>query len=83
MINVLGDALAAGIMAHICKKDFERAATAAAAANTPTSNGGGYQRVRRIFSLFKLGQVKYTCTCEDLNTWKLDLKSFPEDLISS
>uniref|UniRef100_A0A665V864 Amino acid transporter n=1 Tax=Echeneis naucrates TaxID=173247 RepID=A0A665V864_ECHNA len=26
MINVLGDALAAGIMAHICKKDFEKAA---------------------------------------------------------
>uniref|UniRef100_A0A8C6X048 Amino acid transporter n=1 Tax=Neogobius melanostomus TaxID=47308 RepID=A0A8C6X048_9GOBI len=25
MINVLGDALAAGIMAHICKKDFEKA----------------------------------------------------------
>uniref|UniRef100_A0A8C4FFF5 Amino acid transporter n=1 Tax=Dicentrarchus labrax TaxID=13489 RepID=A0A8C4FFF5_DICLA len=24
MINVLGDALAAGIMAHLCKKDFER-----------------------------------------------------------
>lgn len=22
MINVLGDALAAGIMAHICRKDF-------------------------------------------------------------
>uniref|UniRef100_A0A3Q3WT93 Amino acid transporter n=1 Tax=Mola mola TaxID=94237 RepID=A0A3Q3WT93_MOLML len=25
MINVLGDAFAAGIMAHICKKDFEKA----------------------------------------------------------
>lgn len=24
MINVLGDALAAGIMAHICRKDFAR-----------------------------------------------------------
>ncbi|XP_072314368.1 excitatory amino acid transporter 5-like [Eucyclogobius newberryi] len=27
MINVLGDALAAGIMAHICREDFERAAS--------------------------------------------------------
>uniref|UniRef100_A0A3Q2Z127 Amino acid transporter n=1 Tax=Hippocampus comes TaxID=109280 RepID=A0A3Q2Z127_HIPCM len=26
MINVLGDALAAGIMAHVCRKDFEKAA---------------------------------------------------------
>ncbi|XP_015825161.1 excitatory amino acid transporter 5 isoform X2 [Nothobranchius furzeri] len=34
MINVLGDALAAGIMAHLCKKDFDKAAAAAA---TPTS----------------------------------------------
>uniref|UniRef100_A0A3B4G4J9 Amino acid transporter n=1 Tax=Pundamilia nyererei TaxID=303518 RepID=A0A3B4G4J9_9CICH len=32
MINVLGDALAAGIMAHICKKDFDKSATAASAA---------------------------------------------------
>lgn len=62
MINVLGDALAAGIMAHICKKDFEKAAAAAAAkaakaanatstdtasADTaPANNGGGPQRVR-------------------------------------
>ena len=28
MINVLGDGLAAGIMAHLCKKDFERARSA-------------------------------------------------------
>ncbi|KAJ3612831.1 hypothetical protein NHX12_019089 [Muraenolepis orangiensis] len=34
MINVLGDALAAGIMAHLCKKDFEKAAVAATAAAT-------------------------------------------------
>lgn len=48
MINVLGDALAAGIMAHLCKKDFERAATAAAASATATANnGGGLKRVRR------------------------------------
>lgn len=32
MINVLGDALAAGIMAHICKKDFDKSATTASAA---------------------------------------------------
>ncbi|XP_034015669.1 solute carrier family 1 member 8b [Thalassophryne amazonica] len=32
MINVLGDALAAGIMAHICRKDFQGGAAIAAAA---------------------------------------------------
>lgn len=50
MINVLGDALAAGIMAHICKKDFEKAAAAAAAAATAAvTNGGG--RVRTFTQL--------------------------------
>lgn len=49
MINVLGDALAAGIMAHICKKDFERAA-AAAVATAAASNGGG--RVRRMICIW-------------------------------
>ncbi|XP_056446825.1 solute carrier family 1 member 8b isoform X2 [Gadus chalcogrammus] len=39
MINVLGDALAAGIMAHLCKKDFEKAAVAAAARDTAISFG--------------------------------------------
>ncbi|KAG7271000.1 hypothetical protein CRUP_038451, partial [Coryphaenoides rupestris] len=39
MINVLGDALAAGIMAHLCKKDFEKAAVAAAAAATANTTG--------------------------------------------
>lgn len=50
MINVLGDALAAGIMAHVCKKDFERAA-AAAATTTVANNGGGPKRVRRTISI--------------------------------
>lgn len=44
MINVLGDALAAGIMAHICKKDFDKAAAATAAASA-ASNG----RVRKTY----------------------------------
>jgi len=45
MINVLGDALAAGIMAHLCRKDFEKEA-AQAAASTPADadNGGGPNR---------------------------------------
>uniref|UniRef100_A0A3Q2PM66 Amino acid transporter n=1 Tax=Fundulus heteroclitus TaxID=8078 RepID=A0A3Q2PM66_FUNHE len=38
MINVLGDALAAGIMAHLCKKDFEKAAAATSAAPSPVNN---------------------------------------------
>uniref|UniRef100_A0AAQ6AI47 Amino acid transporter n=1 Tax=Amphiprion ocellaris TaxID=80972 RepID=A0AAQ6AI47_AMPOC len=52
MINVLGDALAAGIMAHLCKKDFEKATTTTTtAATTPlANNGGGPQRVRRLIS---------------------------------
>ncbi|KAG7238043.1 hypothetical protein INR49_031397 [Caranx melampygus] len=52
MINVLGDALAAGIMAHICKKDFEKAAAAAAAAatTTPANNGGGPKRRDTVIS---------------------------------
>ncbi|KAF6726267.1 Excitatory amino acid transporter 5 [Oryzias melastigma] len=37
MINVLGDALAAGIMAHLCKKDFEKAAAAKAASSVVSS----------------------------------------------
>uniref|UniRef100_A0A8C7YLA4 Amino acid transporter n=1 Tax=Oryzias sinensis TaxID=183150 RepID=A0A8C7YLA4_9TELE len=37
MINVLGDALAAGIMAHLCKKDFEKAAAAKAASPVASS----------------------------------------------
>lgn len=44
MINVLGDAFAAGIMAHLCKKDFEKAASSTAA-NTPAPANS--QRVRR------------------------------------
>lgn len=48
MINVLGDAFAAGIMAHLCKKDFERAANAAAVNTTPAANN---QRVRRTISI--------------------------------
>jgi len=38
MINVLGDALAAGIMAHVCKKDFQK--------NVPSTNPS--ERVRYI-----------------------------------
>lgn len=49
MINVLGDALAAGIMAHLCKKDFEKAATEASATTTAANNGGGPNRVRGQF----------------------------------
>uniref|UniRef100_A0A8C7YHF6 Amino acid transporter n=1 Tax=Oryzias sinensis TaxID=183150 RepID=A0A8C7YHF6_9TELE len=44
MINVLGDALAAGIMAHLCKKDFEKAAAAKAASPVASS-----ERVRKMF----------------------------------
>lgn len=44
MINVLGDALAAGIMAHLCKKDFEKATTSTTPAPTPPANS---QRVRQ------------------------------------
>ncbi|KAF3701014.1 Excitatory amino acid transporter 5 Retinal glutamate transporter Solute carrier family 1 member 7 [Channa argus] len=53
MINVLGDALAAGIMAHICKKDFDKAAAAAAAAATVAvnaNNGGGPKRRDTVIS---------------------------------
>ena len=52
MINVLGDALAAGIMAHLCKKDFEQAAaTETEVADTADNNGGGPTRVRRTVSI--------------------------------
>lgn len=44
MINVLGDALAAGIMAHVCRKDFE---TAAAEQSPASSNGMGSKRVSK------------------------------------
>lgn len=58
MINVLGDALAAGIMAHICKKDFEKAANAVAANAPPAANK---QRVRRTIS-----SCSSQITCESL-----------------
>nr|CAE01483.1 EAAT1 [Tetraodon nigroviridis] len=38
MINVLGDALAAGIMAHLCKKDFDKTSHSAAANVPPAAN---------------------------------------------
>ncbi|CAL8274474.1 unnamed protein product [Merluccius merluccius] len=44
MINVLGDALAAGIMAHLCRSDFEKAAVAAAAAATANTTVGPTRR---------------------------------------
>lgn len=49
MINVLGDALAAGIMAHLCKKDFEKAANTSTTIATPPPNN---QRVRRTVAIF-------------------------------
>lgn len=60
MINVLGDALAAGIMAHLCKKDFEKAATTGTETPTPSSNGATSQRVRRTISVCS-GQHGHVC----------------------
>lgn len=51
MINVLGDALAAGIMAHLCKKDFEKAAATTTTPTPPANDGGGPKRVRRMTSI--------------------------------
>lgn len=48
MINVLGDALAAGIMAHLCKKDFDKTSNSAVV-NTPPAASD--QRVRRLSNL--------------------------------
>lgn len=48
MINVLGDALAAGIMAHLCKKDFDKASHGAVANAPPAAND---KRVRSILKL--------------------------------
>lgn len=47
MINVLGDALAAGIMAHLCKKDFEKAAAATGTSSSAASSASK-ERVRKI-----------------------------------
>lgn len=66
MINVLGDAFAAGIMAHLCKKDFERAPTPAAS-TAAASNGGGPQRVGRMTFICS-GQSAHAF--EDLGDWK-------------
>lgn len=38
MINVLGDALAAGIMAHLCKEDFDKTSNGAARNTPPAAN---------------------------------------------
>lgn len=54
MINVLGDALAAGIMAHVCRKDFEKAAASSTTPTPPTNYGS--QRVRR--GVFKQKTIK-------------------------
>lgn len=48
MINVLGDALAAGIMAHLCKKDFDKTSNGAVVNAPPAAND---QRVRRLSNL--------------------------------
>ncbi|TNN78284.1 Excitatory amino acid transporter 5 [Liparis tanakae] len=51
MINVLGDALAAGIMNHLCRKDFEKeAAQAAASTLAEADNGGGPNRRDTVIS---------------------------------
>lgn len=42
MINVLGDALAAGIMAHVCRKDF--AQDTGPEVSTPSLSGQAAQR---------------------------------------
>ncbi|XP_038835451.1 solute carrier family 1 member 8b [Salvelinus fontinalis] len=46
MINVLGDALAAGIMCHLCKKDFERRESNANSARRDTVISFGGQSVQ-------------------------------------
>ncbi|TWW54765.1 excitatory amino acid transporter 5-like [Takifugu flavidus] len=38
MINVLGDALAAGIMAHLCKKDFDKTSNGTVVNTPPPAN---------------------------------------------
>lgn len=53
MINVLGDALAAGIMAHVCRKDFAQNVAAEVRLPPPSSpatprppGGGGQYRAK-------------------------------------
>ncbi|KAM3595416.1 uncharacterized protein V6R79_023251 [Siganus canaliculatus] len=50
MINVLGDCFAAGIMAHLCKKDFEKTTSTATTPTPAASNGGGPQRRDTVIS---------------------------------
>lgn len=75
MINVLGDALAAGIMAHLCKKDFEKATTSTTPAPTPPASN---QRVRKSGSVCNqadLNQIRSLQSERNLNPfiWKLTL----------
>lgn len=64
MINVLGDALAAGIMAHLCKKDFDKAA--AVAANSSAGSSVSKERVRFV----SCNIMTSLDSCVDLNLKK-------------
>lgn len=54
MINVLGDALAAGIMAHLCKKDFDKTSHGAVANAPPAASDQRVRIVEKILVAFKV-----------------------------
>ncbi|XP_052355347.1 excitatory amino acid transporter 5-like [Oncorhynchus keta] len=63
MINVLGDALAAGIMCHLCKKDFERRESNANSARRDTVISFGGQSVQSC-SLSEAPLMDYAHRCD-------------------
>lgn len=68
MINVLGDALAAGIMAHICKKDFDKAAAATAA--TAAANNGRVRFVSQHLFMVQTGDRWELCKYLKHHLWQ-------------
>ncbi|XP_071015934.1 excitatory amino acid transporter 5-like [Oncorhynchus clarkii lewisi] len=63
MINVLGDALAAGIMCHLCKKDFERRESNANSARRDTVISFGGQSVQSC-TLSEAPLMDYAHRCD-------------------
>ncbi|XP_042152574.1 solute carrier family 1 member 8b [Oncorhynchus tshawytscha] len=63
MINVLGDALAAGIMCHLCKKDFERRESNANSARRDTVISFGGQSVQSC-ALSEAPLMDYAHRCD-------------------
>uniref|UniRef100_A0A3Q4BB38 Amino acid transporter n=1 Tax=Mola mola TaxID=94237 RepID=A0A3Q4BB38_MOLML len=77
MINVLGDAFAAGIMAHICKKDFEKAAGAVTKKSVLLKQLNKHNHIHCQINTCASSVVKYTILTNKLR-WNAVYSDCPQ-----